>query len=60
MEGHCRYQIVTESPTQRRPILLDRSDLLLAGSFDPYYDRLAGFSDEMESQWTQQKMMKLM
>jgi len=33
-EGHCRYRIGTESPIPRRPILLDRSDLILAGSFD--------------------------
>ena len=31
----CRYRIGTESPIRRRPILLDRSDLILAGSFDP-------------------------
>ena len=36
MEGHCQYRIDTESPIQRRPILLDQSDLILAGSFDPY------------------------
>jgi len=35
MEGHCRYGIGTESPIRRRPILLDWSDLILAGSFDP-------------------------
>ena len=36
MEGHSRYRIDTESPIQKRPILLDRSDLILAESFDPY------------------------
>jgi len=36
MEGHCRYRMDTESLIRRRPILLDRSDLILAGSFDPY------------------------
>jgi len=28
--------IGTESPIPRPPILLDRSDLILAGSFEPY------------------------
>jgi len=37
VEGHCRYQIGTESLIQRRLILLDRSDLILAESFDPYF-----------------------
>ena len=37
MEGHGRYRIGTETPIRRRPILLDRFDLILAGSFDPYY-----------------------
>ena len=40
MEGRCRYRIGTESPIRRRPILLDRSDLILAGSFDPYFSSL--------------------
>jgi len=35
MEGQCRYLIGTESPIRRRLILLDRSDLILAESFDP-------------------------
>jgi len=39
MEGHCRYRIGTESPIWRRPILLDRSDLILTGLFDPYFLR---------------------
>jgi len=36
MEGYCRYQISTGSPVRKQPILLDRSDLILAESFDPY------------------------
>jgi len=39
---HCRYRIGTESPIRRRPILLDRSDLILAGSFDPYLKPTTG------------------
>jgi len=35
IEHHCWYQIGTGSPKLRRPILLDRSDLILVGLFDP-------------------------
>jgi len=36
IERHCWYHVGTGSPKWRWPILLERSDLILTGSFDPY------------------------